>query len=478
MLSAIRKRFSSLTWRFLGVYLLSLVVILATFVWLITAINTQQAYNAINRTLEVGPGYLDGFSADNTLAPPNSYYTGERVITEFVPFGDRSANGVSVDGVLFKYLMTAPDVMATTTTNSDQISLYRSDFPRTFELGFTNMNAYRIFYYYPVPGFDNVVLVASVDGQTVQTLEAADRTLTQAVYLLPVLLILAAVFGQFVARKAVAPVLTIARATESMSEKNLSERVWRVSSSDEIGRLAHSFNRMADRLEQAFTAQKLFISDAAHELRTPLASMKTAVTYALSRPDIAPEHQQLLIGLSTRVETMEHLVNELLLQARVDENRTLAAGIPVSVAVIVTEAADIFQPLFEENGITFTLDTPDKASTVRGDGKQLFRLISNLLDNAAKNTPAGREVTLELTAEEGEAVIRVRDTGRGIAPEHLNRIFDRFYKVSAERSPESGFGLGLSICRGIAARHGGSIAVESEPGRGTVFTVRLPLAKG
>jgi len=171
---------------------------------------------------------------------------------------------------------------------------------------------------------------------------------------------------------------------------------------------------------------------------------------------------------------MESLINDLLFQARAEGDNT--TGQLVVIEEVVTEAAEAFHPLFYERSIRFALNISQASGkSIQGNARQILRLCSNLLDNAAKYTPAGGKVSMELVADDHEAVIRVRDTGTGIAPEHLDHIFDRFYKVAADRNPESGFGLGLSICRSIAIRHGGSIAVESEVAKGSVFTVRLPL---
>jgi signal transduction histidine kinase len=468
MLSAIRNKLKGLTIRFLGVYLISLLVMMAAFIALLTALNTQQAYNTLLRTLEVGPGYLNGFQPGEVEAPPWAFYSAEEVIAEFTPFA----------GVVF-YRADAEIFSEFTILGNEAtgpVTLHLADFPSTFDLGFSQAVSSRSYYYSHLSGYEKVLLVASVDNKGVEALAGANRSLTYSLFLLPVLMILAAVFGRFVAERAVNPVVSLTRAVESMSEANLAPRAM-VFSGDELGRLAQAFNRMADRLERAFTAQKIFVSDAAHELRTPLSSAKTAVSFALSQPDMGEERQQLLINVLSRLETMECLIDDLLLQARADEGDATLIGSAINIGDVMLEAAEAFQPLFEERAINFSVNTPNLSQgLVVGDAKQLLRLVSNLLDNAAKNTPTGGEVKLEAMTESGEVVIMVSDTGRGIAPEHLPRIFDRFYKVAAERSSQSGFGLGLSICRGIAIRHGGRISVESKVGTGSVFSVSLPLA--
>ncbi len=246
-------------------------------------------------------------------------------------------------------------------------------------------------------------------------------------------------------------------------------------SEDEIGSLADSFNRMAERLEKAFSSQRYFISDAAHELRTPLASMKTAVSYALTKPRAGDNDQQLLVNLYQRMETMERLINDLLKQAKIDEGN-LADKQVVNISTLLDTVAEAFELLFEERGIIFSYRS-DHGLCLRGDQKLLLRLFSNLLDNAAKYTPAGGRASLEAFRKDKQVVIKVSDTGCGIAPEHIDKIFDRFYRVAANRPSETGFGLGLSICRSIVKQHGGEIEVKSETGKGSIFIVTFPASK-
>jgi len=252
----------------------------------------------------------------------------------------------------------------------------------------------------------------------------------------------------------------------------LSQRV-KYRSGDEIGRLANSFNRMSERLENAFNSQKRFISEAAHELRTPLASMKTALSLALSQPRKEEYYQEILIKLSERADILERLVNDMLLLARLDEDAPVTAA-ATDMTEVITKASEVFQPLFEDKDIRYTSQV-ENSLYVKGERIQLIRLISNLLDNAAKYTPEGGRITVKASAQNTKVIIQVQDTGCGISPEFMDKIFERFFRIPDAEGNQKGFGLGLALCRSIAKKCGGEISVKSIVGEGSTFIVDLPL---
>ncbi len=468
MLSGMRKRFNSLTINLLAFYILSVIILMGSFLALTYFVNTNQAYRSIERTLELGPGYLEGTNRKEIDLPsiPGNI-TARQVLSQFKEF---EAQGflatVTPDGSA-GFIFEGDD-------DTGPVTVYGLHFPGTFVNYFGGGLFERVFYYYEIEEYGDILLVASVDQASLQMLASVQSSFRQVMHLSPLLLLMALVFGWYVTRQTVSPLASIARTAENISERNLGYRV-EYYSDDEIGSLASSFNRMADRLEKAFASQRHFISDAAHELRTPLASMKTAVSYALTRPRKEEYDQQLLVNLYQRMETMERLINDLLKQAKIDEDGS-TSGKLVNISTLVDTAAEAFEPLFEERGITFNHQSENDLY-VKGDQKLLLRLLSNLLDNAAKNTPEGGQVSLHAFKREKQVVINVSDTGCGIAPEHIGKIFNRFYRVSSSRPSETGFGLGLSICHSIVNQHQGNIEVESEPGKGSTFIVTLPAGK-
>jgi signal transduction histidine kinase len=289
---------------------------------------------------------------------------------------------------------------------------------------------------------------------------------------IPVIIVCAVLFGLLISRGIVTPVKRIAKSAEALSTQRFDRRV-EIKSKDEIGSLAKSFNRMADKLQAAFDSQKRFVSDAAHTLKTPLASMKLTVTGALENHRSNEECREALEFVEGRIEEQESLINEMLFLARADENRLSASAETIDLSKVAIKTGEIFNYLFEEKGIDFIRNIePDLF--IKADSKMITHLLSNLLENALKNTPSG-SVTLSVYENKDKAVIEVKDTGIGIPEEHIEHLFERFYKVPDSGIKNSGYGLGLAICKSIVDGYNGDISVVSKPGDGTTFTVVLPL---
>ncbi len=249
---------------------------------------------------------------------------------------------------------------------------------------------------------------------------------------------------------------------------DLSMRVPYTEREDEIGVLARSFNLLLERMERLFQTQQQLLADVSHELRTPLTAIRGNVD--LMRRMGEGDEESLDIILE-ELERMTRLVGDLLLLARAD-----AGGIPIERKRVEVDPLlfEIYhQVMMLDLQVTVTLDEIDQVC-VMGDPDRLKQLMWNLVSNAIKYTPAGGEVHLRLSKDNGWARFEVQDTGKGISPQELPYIFDRFYRVDKSRS-QSGAGLGLSIARYIAQAHGGSIEVDSEVGAGTTFTTLLPL---
>ncbi|MBN2074038.1 MAG: HAMP domain-containing histidine kinase [Dehalococcoidales bacterium] len=332
----------------------------------------------------------------------------------------------------------------------------------------------RRLYYMPIKGYDDVVILASLDVYFMPKpyLSYWVKKIVHDVWgTLPVVIILSLLLGWFVSRWTVAPVLHIARVAKRLGEQDLDERV-QTKSKDEIGSLANSLNRMADKIQAAFTAQKRFISDAAHELKTPLASMKTSVTGALDGEKTSEEYRYLLSFLSERIDTQERLIDNLLFLARADEYHLNIEKKTVNLSEVISEATEAYAYLFEEKRVILK-NVSESDIMITADSKLLFRLLSNLLDNAFKHTPTGGQVMIFAKKLDTDVVIEIQDTGTGIPSECLDFIFERFYKTSDTGA--SGFGLGLAICKSIVESHGGKISVTSQLGTGTTFLIKLPL---
>jgi len=290
----------------------------------------------------------------------------------------------------------------------------------------------------------------------------------------PATLLLASFGGIFLAGRALAPIDRLTRLARRLSAEDLSQRLDLALPDDEVGRLAHTFDEMLERLDGAFRRQRQFTADASHELRTPLTAIKGQVEVTLSKQRSVAAYQEVLQAVNEEVDRLIRLVGSLLTLARADAGQIPLAVEEVDLAQLVAGAVEQVRPLAIERGVELSVAF-GPAATLQADEDLLLQLLLNLLDNAVKYTPSGGEVTVGWDAKDGGLELWVRDTGVGIAAEHLPHVFDRFYRVARARSrAEGGTGLGLSICKWIAEAHGGSLSATSVLGKGSTFTVRLP----
>ena len=296
--------------------------------------------------------------------------------------------------------------------------------------------------------------------------------------IVPFVLILGALGSYWLAAHAFGPIDRLTRIARRIEAGDLHERVPVPRSKDEIQSLALTFNEMIERIDKAFARQRRFVADASHELRTPVAAIRsmTDVVLAQSTHIESEEYIAVLRDVNAESERLGHLINGLLLLARSDENQVLFEHELVRLDLLATDVAATIEPLTMEREITLEI-VANQPTLVMGDEVRLIQVIMNLLDNAITYSNSGGSVKLEVKTEQNKAIMIVSDTGIGIARDHLDHIFERFYRVDPARSRAAGStGLGLSIVDWIVRAHDGSITVESEVGKGTTFTVALPIA--
>ena len=316
--------------------------------------------------------------------------------------------------------------------------------------------------------------------QTGRSLAATEAALTrlrrQLLLGLPLMLLLAAIGGLFLAGRALSPIDQMATAAEQITGSDLSGRMGPQRSA-ELGRLAASFDRMLARLDQAFQRERRFVSDVSHELRTPLTALRGRIEVTLTRPRSGPEYEDTLRTLEAEVARLTRLSEDLLLLARFDRGNVTQRRELVDLGSLLTAVCEQIRPLAADRDQVLEADVqPDLV--LAGDPDQLVRLFFNLLDNAVKYTDDGGRVELTAHRDGADATVDVRDTGAGIAPEHLESVFDRFYRADESRARATGgHGLGLAIAGEIARAHGGAVSVRSRPGEGSTFTVTLPLTE-
>ena len=283
--------------------------------------------------------------------------------------------------------------------------------------------------------------------------------------------------GALLARRALRPIDRIVSQARRIGESSLAERLPHPGSQDEIGRLVATLNDMLQRIEHGFEAQRRFTADASHELRSPLSRLRAELEVTLRRPRERTEYEEALRSCLDEVERLSSLTEELLGLARLDagEGQPPATG-AVPLAPIIEETVRRLAPEAERRAITLVA-VPGPALSVKAAPGAAGLAVANVLDNAVKFSPAGGRVTISVFAEAGEAVVTVADTGPGVLPDEVPRLFERFHRGSAARSGETpGTGLGLAISRALVERQGGWISVDSTPGEGATFSIRLPLA--
>jgi len=292
----------------------------------------------------------------------------------------------------------------------------------------------------------------------------------------PFALLLAVAGGWFLAGRALRPVDAITVAAERIAGGDLSQRLTTPPSSDEIGRLAATFNNMIARLDASFQQVRRFTADASHELRTPLTVMKGEAELALRRPRPAEDYRQVIESSLEEIDRLSRIVDELLFLSRADLGEVPLQSAPVRLDTLVQDLQRHATVLGQERRIQIVAGSLEPV-TVTGDDLRLRELILNLMDNAVTYSKPGGTVELRLTHDQRDARLTVTDSGIGVPPDAQGRIFERFYRTEAARAySKKGTGLGLAICKWIAESHRGRIDVESRVGEGSRFTLVLPLA--
>ncbi len=306
--------------------------------------------------------------------------------------------------------------------------------------------------------------------------QALDRFRLIEKEFLPLLVLLASLLGYWMSGKALAPVNRIIESAERVGVRNLHRRLEVPRAKDELRRLTETVNAMLGRIESAVARITQFTADASHDLRTPLALIRTNAELALRRTRTESEYREALERILESTEETTQLIEHLLTLARADAGAAQLRYEIVPLHAILERACRQAEILALANGVSFAEELPDDAACVWGDASALERLFLTVLDNAVKYTPAGGRVTVRAQIESDQASIEIEDTGMGIAESELPRIFDRFYRADQARSREiRGSGLGLAIAQWIAETHRGSITAESKLGQGSRFRIVLPL---
>lgn len=296
-----------------------------------------------------------------------------------------------------------------------------------------------------------------------------------------ILLFILALEGWFIVHKITDSLSRLSSKIETITSKNLDEKVTGIENGDEIGELARSFNKLLSRLKEAFLREQQFIGDVAHELKTPLATLRSSTEIALAKDRDKKEYQHVLAESLTDIDRLNKTLKNVLDLAWTEADQAKNLTKSVDLSELIEELREIAVKMATQKSIE-VYSQIDKNIAVLGDKEKLSRSILNFLDNAIRYTPGGGRIEFTLNKKVNDVSIIIKDTGEGILAEDLPHIFDRFYRgaaSSAYRGSKSsktfGSGLGLAISQAIIKAHKGEIDVKSKVGQGTNFTIILPL---
>ena len=308
--------------------------------------------------------------------------------------------------------------------------------------------------------------------------EALDQFRLILLFTAPFLLFVASATGYWLSARALAPVDSISATAQRISIENLEERLNVPQTGDQLQRLSETLNAMLSRLALSVRRMKQFTADASHELRTPVSLIRTTAEVAVQRRDRSDqEYLQALDEILEESVWTSQMVDSLMVLARSDSGKEALEFHLVDMCAVVRNAAEQGEKLVRNRQSSFSKQISDGPVWIDADPDALRRALLILIDNAAKYTPPGGAVAIDFEVQGSFAVASVADSGTGIAKEDIPHIFDRFWRANKARSREQGgVGLGLSIAKWIVDSHRGSIEVESEPGRGSTFYLRLPVA--
>lgn len=457
MFDSVRTR---LTLWYAGVLALSLVVFAFLVYYAASRIFYERQDESLRSTAQtVASAYMQELEEEQSIPKANEVVLAEMVFpNRYVEVTDPAGNVVAWSSNLNNHPLPIP--------GQTQIGA------RTRGISFTVVNNLRVAV---VPLSPNRQLGFAAVAEPLSVIDEGLRRLRRSFLAgVPLILLLASVGGYFLARKTLSPIALMNRQTKHITAVNLSSRLDVMNPRDELGRLGTTINELLERLESSFKEQQRFVADASHELRTPLAILRGETDVALGQPRSPDDYQQSLILIKDEAERLSRIVEDLFILARQ----------PVDLPAIVKERVDLnetvrdcvraAQVLAARKNLDLKLSEA-QPMILTGDEDLLKRMVLNLLDNAVKYTPEGGEISVELTARNGDAVVVVRDTGIGIPEQDQPHVFDRFYRVDKARSRAlGGAGLGLSIVHWIVEAHGGTVTVESSQNKGTAFTVKLP----
>lgn len=451
-----------LTLWYAGIFALSSCLAFAIFYYLILDVRRLQTDDSLQRQVKAFAGImqLEGLEGVRRVAELESRLGSERMrlirlISRFgAEFTNNTASywqGVGVNSEAIRLLLqTGQPVMETVNAPEHKDSL-------------------RIIYGFIAPG---VILQLGESLASEIRMIAAFQRLFLAT--MAAVLGLAAAVGWFLARRALSGIGAIAGAARQISDGDLQSRAPISGRGDEIDQLAATLNHMLDRIQSLIVGIKEMSDSMAHDLKSPITRIRGLAEVTLTADGAMEDYAQMAASTIEECDRLLDMLNAMLFISRAEAGVGDLNPAPLALDGLLSDAVRLFETTAADRGLTLRF-IPGPALKVSGDARMLQRMVANLLDNAIRYTPPGGRVEVSLAqARDGRALIRFQDTGCGISPADLPRIFERFYRCDPSRS-ESGSGLGLSLAQAVARTHGGEIRVASRPGQGSTFEVELPI---
>jgi two-component system, OmpR family, sensor kinase len=456
-------------------YTVVLAVVLVTFSGISYVLLAREIRGSTDALLAGTAHELTGAFVDD----PSHTARGAEVLLDF-RYSDRAIMVFSTDGRL---------VASSHSSLSSRDRTRLADLVRTGRTGYATISGgaedegIRVFANpIDVVGIRHIVVVARDLHDQTERLESARRALFLGI---PLALLVAAGGGYVMARKSLAPVTTMSVKARQIGAETLTERIEVKNERDELGFLATTLNELLQRLQRAFESQRSFMADASHELRTPLAIIQGEADVALSRQDRTPsEYRDSLAIIQTSARKLTRIVESLFLLARSDAGRYPITRTRFYLDELLGDCIRAMRSVAGARGVSLNCEAPPEIVIV-ADEALLHRMILNLIDNALKFTPPGGSVTIATEASGDQYIIRVTDTGIGIAESDRTRVFERFYRgertrgtrgAAATSNVSTGAGLGLPIARWIAEIHDGRLFLDRSDESGTTFVITLPHA--
>ena len=319
-----------------------------------------------------------------------------------------------------------------------------------------------------------LVYASPIQDMMQRVFSLQDRMVLYFLIAAVIAMVIALVFSRILTR----PIVSLTRSIQRMGRGDFSTRV-PVTGSGEIRRLSETFNTMSEKLEMLDQSRNQFVSNASHELKTPLATMKILLESIIYQPDMDSDmRSEFLTDINKEIDRLNMVIVDLLTLVSMDSKTMRLNRTTFSLSQLVTDTADRLKLVLDQRNQELKLNLSDRCE-MYADNAKLTQVVYNLMENASKYTQEGGTIRVRLIRSGRDAILTVSDNGPGIPKEDQAHIFDRFYRVDKARSRETGgTGLGLSIVHQMVLMHGGTVSVESEEGNGTTFTVELPIHQG